>query len=98
MTPDLKRRWLEALRSGKYKKARSELIRHNNNGTAIGHCCLGVLTEIEDLGPSYDYASVLNLHQLRMAGMSGSQQSDLTKLNDQTGGWDKVCDYIEKNL
>lgn len=98
MTPDLKRRWLEALRSGKYKKAREELIRHNALGTPSGYCCLGVLTEIEDLGPSYHYASVLSPRQLLLAGMSGSQQSDLTKLNDQTGGWNKVCDYIEKNL
>lgn len=40
MNPELKARWLDALRSGKFKQTRSALA---DNG---GHCCLGVLCEI----------------------------------------------------
>ena len=40
MKPEIKRKWLKALRSGEYKQARNKL----NNG--IGMCCLGVLCDL----------------------------------------------------
>lgn len=40
MDPDVKRRWLEALRSGRYEQANGYL---SING---GYCCLGVLCEV----------------------------------------------------
>lgn len=43
MDPQIKARWLEALRSGKYEQGRSAL----NTGGANGQfCCLGVLCEL----------------------------------------------------
>lgn len=41
MNPDIKERWVSALRSGRYPKG---TLRLNNNGE--GFCCLGVLCEI----------------------------------------------------
>lgn len=41
MNPEVKVRWLEALRSGKFKQGNGALC---NEG---GYCCLGVLCEIE---------------------------------------------------
>ena len=41
MTPELKGKWLEALRSGKYKQAKGVLHKFN-----AGYCCLGVLCDV----------------------------------------------------
>ena len=52
MKPEIKARWLTALRSGEYKQAQKALRRVRNapegeqTDTIIGHCCLGVLCEI----------------------------------------------------
>lgn len=40
MNPEVKVKWLAALRSGQYKQAIGALCREN------GHCCLGVLCDI----------------------------------------------------
>lgn len=40
MKKEIKKIWLEALRSGKYKKTKSVLK------TSKGYCCLGVLTDL----------------------------------------------------
>lgn len=42
MNPDVKTRWVAALRSGNYRQARNYLR------TAEGYCCLGVLCDIVD--------------------------------------------------
>ena len=44
MIPELKQKWIEALRSGKY--AQSQLALKN----ADGYCCLGVLCDIAGVG------------------------------------------------
>ena len=43
MTPELKEKWIEALRSGDFPKGKSTLL--NDQGQ---YCCLGVLCEIHD--------------------------------------------------
>lgn len=42
MTPELKQRWVDALRSGDYQQGQSYLA---NNGS---YCCLGVLCEVAE--------------------------------------------------
>ena len=42
MKPEIKKLWVDALRSGEYKQAR-EVLR-TNGGTSF--CCLGVLTDL----------------------------------------------------
>lgn len=44
MDGHLKARWVEALRSGKYKQGKSVLRDSNNN-----YCCLGVLADIDSV-------------------------------------------------
>lgn len=44
MKPEIKKLWVEALRSGKYKQGRGYL--HTNYGDDHAYCCLGVLAEI----------------------------------------------------
>jgi hypothetical protein len=45
MNKRVKKLWLKALRSGKYKQGRLQLCRLNNDGSKR-HCCLGVLEEV----------------------------------------------------
>lgn len=40
MNPDIKKQWVEALRSGEYKQGRNALR------TGDDYCCLGVLTDL----------------------------------------------------
>lgn len=46
MKRNIAMRWIRALEAGRYKQARNSLCRYDADGNKIGHCCLGVLTEI----------------------------------------------------
>jgi hypothetical protein len=43
---EMKEKWLQALRSGDYKKGNSYLCRKNLTKKGFSYCCLGVLAEI----------------------------------------------------
>ena len=45
MRKDVAKRWVKALRSGKYKQGQSNLKKFNQKGEPR-HCCLGVLCEL----------------------------------------------------
>lgn len=45
MNKELKKKWVEALRSGKYQQGTNYLKQRGESGV-IRHCCLGVLCEI----------------------------------------------------
>lgn len=44
LKPEIKTRWVEALRSGEYRQGRN-VLRHQSSA-GVTHCCLGVLCEI----------------------------------------------------
>jgi hypothetical protein len=46
MTPELKEKWLQALRSGEYTKGKGALRSTTKSGTC--YCCLGVLADVVD--------------------------------------------------
>lgn len=50
MNPEVKARWVEALRSGRYPRAKGALCVLDpddlDRRTVLGYCCLGVLTEL----------------------------------------------------
>lgn len=53
MKPEIKKLWLEALRSGKYQQCQERLCKMdtqddagNQSGNVVGYCCLGVLTKV----------------------------------------------------
>lgn len=57
MTPELKRQWIAALRSGDYKQGKSNLkkmtyLHSEDIRETLVHCCLGVLCEVAGI-PSY---------------------------------------------
>jgi len=44
MNPEIKKKWLEALKSGRYKRVKGQL--KHREGETVKHCCLGVLCEL----------------------------------------------------
>jgi hypothetical protein len=77
MNPEIKARWVAALRSGEYKQTRRKL--RDNNG---GHCCLGVLCdlfakeggkpwrtrELSEQGPHQSYNLLSSLSDANLPG------------------------------
>ncbi len=47
MNPDIKAKWVAALRSGKYRQSRNRLREFSlATGEVYGYCCLGVLCDV----------------------------------------------------
>lgn len=61
MNPNIKNRWITALKNGGYKQCRVRLI--DKGGSEIKHCCLGVLTDlyIQDRVPSVRKTNINNI-------------------------------------
>jgi hypothetical protein len=106
MNPEIKAKWLEALRSGKYKQAEGRL---KVNDT---FCCLGVLCDISGLSKwDGDYylncVSVLPDEVAEWSGLgdkspnvkeaSGRNRS-LAGLNDDGNSFKEIADLIERYL
>lgn len=106
MDPKFKRKWLEALRSGKYKQRKGAL--RCKDGM---YCCLGVLCDISGMGKwitgqcfdtyecGIDIGSVYPPYaltvKLDIQGFSGI----LATLNDVKGkNFSEIADYIEEKL
>jgi hypothetical protein len=107
MKPDIKERWIKALRSGEYKQTAGRLDR---NGS---YCCLGVLCELlKDESPYFtktsiengkicygDSWSTLNAEQLDYADIDIAASDILIKMNDTfVKSFYEIADYIEDNL
>lgn len=113
MDPNIKQKWIEALRSGKYQQARRAL----RDGDR--YCCLGVLCDVAELGewvepqdergvyemrfdvPSGSTAreDMLPQSTLKEIGMQDHQQDFCWKMNDEERkSFSEIADYIEANL
>lgn len=106
MTPELKARWLKALRSGRYHQVTSYLQ------TADGkNCCLGVLCRIvaprdweKGCGDYLSHALAPNGNRLSLAGLdcvglTTKQQNRLIFLNDDAcRSFPEIADWIEKSI
>lgn len=93
MNPDMKAKWIEALRSGKYQQGRNRLITESGR-----YCCIGVGAKV--LFPEFEFnpdtATVCAAEKL---GLTGGQQQGLVEMNDfQDKSFAEIADYIEKNL
>lgn len=108
-----KEKWLEALRSGKYKQGKNHLQDNDNN-----FCCLGVLCDIYDpskwekifnVADAYTYnresSSILpeNIAYILGIGRFGYYVEEgtlfsLTELNDQGSTFSEIADVIEKHF
>ncbi len=89
MKPEIKEKWLKALRSGEYSQG-SGCLKQTDSGTEkVTHCCLGVLCEIyleetrETWGDSselYESLGVLNKKVVEWAGLPDSNPDIPTKV------------------
>lgn len=111
MTPELKQRWVEALRSDSYQQAQKTL--HDQD--LRGFCCLGVLCDTVNpegwTGPQRDwwyyaagdeegtsFADLCDLHQ-HLLGLSQAHIEILIEMNDnERRSFPQIADWIEKNL
>lgn len=107
MNPELKTKWLTALRSGDYKQGKERL--KNVDGTM---CCLGVLCDLMGAewtdpagGPimcrlnDETYGTTLTDKQQKLVGITADQRLHLASMNDyQKQTFDDIANWIEANL
>jgi hypothetical protein len=112
MNPEIKKRWVAALRSGEYRQGEGVLRTPTDK-----HCCLGVLCDLVDptawVTPdnsdnSADYVWVKNnyraytsigLEALNSIGLTPEKQDNLIDLNDREGrSFAEIAQYIEEQL
>jgi len=87
MDAQLKAKWVEALRSGKFAQTQLEL--HNGSG----HCCLGVLCRVAQIDIGDTEGAYRKVEEI--VGNYGP----FVKLNDtDEKSFPEIADYIEANL
>lgn len=101
MDPDLKAKWIQALRSGVYQQGKSTLRSYVSGHPA--YCCLGVLCDIMgrwDHQYNEGHQNVLTHQTQQAAGFPYDfNQMALVRLNDLQGAsFNQIADYIEENL
>lgn len=103
MKRDVMRKWVKALRSGKYKQTIGKLKNED------GYCCLGVLCDIKAKeqkkkfnGIGDENKDVLSVTQMKWAGMKTKTgrcgKNELTNMNDYEGrSFAYIAHFIEAN-
>lgn len=109
---EVKRKWIEALRSGKYDQGHGTLRRKNT------FCCLGVQLDIagcrwekvtQETMDDVIYIPYVNLTHvsgqgfwsydyMEEIGLSSEEMRQLANMNDIGSSFNEIADYIEKNL
>ena len=103
MVPKIKRKWIKALRSGRYKQGQEFLLKDNR------YCCLGVLCKVlrKDIAQSKpkNGEETLSGELLKLTGLTSEQQNKLADMNDsitrddgRNTSFKEIADYIEENL
>jgi hypothetical protein len=103
MDAELKAKWVEALRSGKYKQTKNRLQRDGK------FCCLGVLCEVAGLSSKIEedgkvYYTTAAGSQLGFSlpagefGFSMAIQNALTDMNDHGKRFKTIANWIEKYI
>lgn len=109
MNPDIKRRWVRALRSGLYVQGTGTLTDSPEGAPSTNtFCCLGVLACVmhPDARPldacetcKDDDDEILSPATLDHAELEPVQMRALVQQNDQEGKtFTQIADYIEDNL
>lgn len=99
----IKKKWVDALRSGKYRQARMQL-KERNPGRHCSYCCLGVLCNVID-PKGWDgewfrgIETELPFELRRGLGITEDQQNTLVSMNDDDlANFETIAQYIEENL
>lgn len=109
MDAQIKEKWLEALRSKRYRQTTGKL-REEISNKKHGYCCLGVLCHT--LGSNWrsgvpvlgevimeaNYAAYLSDEASKMVGLDRATQERLATMNDEGYRFPEIADYIEKHL
>jgi hypothetical protein len=101
MDPAVKRKWLKALRSGKYRQHRNEL--KDGHGA---YCCLGVLGRVVgDMSSDGDLGSMPSDGVRERVNLSSAAAGKLSVMNDRRTAngrivydFKKIADWIEEKL
>lgn len=102
MNPEIKAKWVAALRSGKYKQGRGRLKNTNNE-----YCCLGVLCALKTNNPLELDRSFPNEDVVLWSGidkpnpmlMYNDEITPVATLNDdKLLSFSKIADLIEAQL
>jgi hypothetical protein len=97
MTPDFRRRWANALRSGEYKQTRGSL--HKNGA----FCCLGVACVVAGAAPDILAQNATGCFDLDErfqidTGISSDDVGDFVDLNDRAGlTFSQIADEVEND-
>lgn len=103
MNPEVKKVWINELRSGRYKQTDGALRRDGR------HCCLGVLCatskagkwEERGFGGEYRYGGATGfppLPVIEWASLSRREMNSLAAMNDHGATFDEIADWIERHL
>ena len=108
MKPALKKKWVEALRSGDYKQGKGRLRRADESHLDMpdAFCCLGVLCQVSnpdgwtktDVYRYSNQGGMFNAHFSREIGLPYDMVVDLVIMNDTGKGFGTIANWIEKNL
>lgn len=106
MNPDIKAKWVAALRSGTFVQGKEHLKRESTGGATF--CCLGVLCEVAGVAlikSITDYytednpmSAYLGVKAMKAIGLSPAEQDTLARMNDEGTPFSVIADYIEVNL
>lgn len=92
MNPELKEKWLIALRSGDYSQCK--LVLGDENGS---YCCLGVLCKISNIPFIKD--NLLEGNRWDDLGLTGKDKTILITMNDdQDKSFNEIADWIQEHM
>ena len=97
-----KRKWIKALRSGRYRKGKGMLYRKGKHGGHPRYCCLGVAASISGT-PSYDMEGACFIYEAGVVPdliyAEGPMPHVFVKMNDiNEKSFSQIADWIQENL
>lgn len=108
MNTEIKEKWLESLRSGKYEQGTGAL---RKNGEACDQfCCLGVLCDIiapekwklanksEIFIHDCDRVGTLSSRLKEKVGLNADIEEQLIDLNDNGKSFSEIADFIQEHV
>ena len=102
MNPELKQKWLEALRSGRYKQGILQLRSSDDR-----YCCLGVLCDLVDrtawvaCGSGFVFNGAMcmpSIEELTNIGLDDSEARRLAHMNDEGETFEAIAQRIEREV
>lgn len=99
MKPEIKTKWIDALRSGKYLQIKGAL----RSRDGLGHCCLGVLCDLIDPAgwhlQAHHFENLMPGEKiLSEAGLAMDAADKFADMNDDGTPFATIADHIERHL